>query len=160
MLDKMRPLACRVFILVVTHLVACNEPVPVHLSAIGDDADDEELVVEAFDTLGLPFEFTNRVRGTIHLTLIDPPVDQTHGGGVTAVRSRCHNAVVAQRRVRTIAHELGHALGLDHTCEAPCPDEHMDFLMNGEWGEGAGISLSDEEFDELDRGRRRLTRCR
>lgn len=137
---------------------ACGEPVPICLSSLPTEPGDKHLVRAAAAILNVEVEFTERVRGTIHLTLAE--LDAGRGGGVTSVNTRCVKAVTANREVRTVAHEFGHALGLQHTCEAPCPESEFENLMNGEWGVGAGVELSEEQLDNIDRGRRRLTRCR
>ncbi|MEM6990112.1 MAG: reprolysin-like metallopeptidase [Myxococcota bacterium] len=139
----------------------CGEPVPVALTSLGAGMDDdEELVDEAFAILGLPWEPTKRTRGTVHLTLVGEaglPLEDKQGK--TVLRTfRCIKSVVATRHARAIAHELGHALGLDHSCEEPCPDELADNLMAGVFS--LGSDLNDEQYDELERGRRRLTSCR
>ena len=142
--------------------LACAEPVPIALSALRHDEGDTALVDEAVAILGVEWEPSTRSRGTVHLTLIDgDPSDTTQfdSAGVTVIgQRRCWKAVIALRHPTIVAHELGHALGLDHVCEAPCPSELAENLMNGETS--LGTELSDEQTETIDRERGRLTRCR
>ena len=139
----------------------CAEPVPIDLSTVpldSDDTDYEGLVDEAFGLLGLPFELTSRTRGTIHLAVVH--IDgEPHGGVTTLVGPRCWKSVTANASAVAIAHEVAHALGLDHVCEGEdCTAEHQDNLMNGTLA--GGTELTDAQLEDLERGRRRLTRCR
>lgn len=150
-----------VIALAVLLLGGCAEPVPVDLSTVpldSDDTDYEGLVDDAFDILGLPFEFTSRTRGTIHLAVVHIE-GEPHGGVTTLVGPRCWKSVTANASAVAIAHEVGHALGLDHVCEgSDCTTEHSDNLMNGTLA--GGTELTDAQLEDLEQGRRRLSRCR
>ena len=137
---------------------ACGEAVPVQLNAIEPADGDEELIEDAFAILGQPFEFSNRRRGTINIVLVDLSEDR-RGGRTIGREIRCYKALVASRHASTIAHELGHLLGLGHTCEPPdCDADDATNLMSGD--ERNDDLLTEEQMSELDKGRRRLTHCR
>jgi len=147
--------------LLATLCFGCAEPVPIDLSTVpldSDETDYERLVDDAFGILGLPFEFTSRTRGTIHLAVVHIE-GEPHGGVTTLVGPRCWKSVTANASAVAIAHEVAHALGLDHVCDGDeCTADHADNLMNGTLA--GGIELTDAQLEDLEDGRLRLTRCR
>ena len=153
--------------LIVLAAIACGEPVPVRIVVLDvEHEDDKQLVADAFDILGLGFEFSKE-RGSIRIGLFgEPRVDE--GGSAILVEPRCRKAVVSARWADSVAHEVAHALGLRHICgpfsaedegvAVECTEEHAGNLMHGELI--TGTDLNDEQIDELEKGRRRLTACR
>jgi len=140
----------------------CGQPVPVQ---IRDSPGDAALVDDAFSLLGLEYEFSDRVRGTIYIALYDELDPESRGQ--TLRRARCYKAIVAERHPWVIAHEISHALGLDH-CRATCEPgnlmywEYSDYPKKEEWEDALelGAELNAGQLDELERGRRQLVSCR
>lgn len=103
------------------------------------------------------------MRGTIELHLVDEQEDPDFGGITLLVSRRCITAVVSSRSPEHIAHEVFHALvsNTDHACDYPdCPDELLDNLMISGDAPVIGRELTESQEEELERGYRRLTRCR
>jgi len=138
-------------------------PVPVDLTSLREDPGDEALVDDAFEILGLAWEPSTIARGTIDLHLVDSQDGDDFGGGTLLFSPRCHKAVVSIRVAENIAHEVFHALvsNIDHVCDYPdCPDELLDNLMISGDAPAIGRDLTEAQRDDLERGYRRLTRCR
>ena len=155
-LATVKPLGQLVFALAFAS--GCGEPLPIQIGSLRHDPGDEALVDEAVAMLGLEWEHSTKLRGTIVLALVDPAGNETNAGLALIQNKRCYKAAISLREPRFVAHEIGHLLGLDHVCEAPCPDELSDNLMNGEMA--LGNELTEDQFDDLDKGRRILTHCR
>ena len=145
-------------------LMGCaGGPVPIDLTSLREDPGDEALVDDAFEILGLPWERSTIGRGTIDVHLVDEPDDAEIGGTTLLVTPRCFKAVASVRSPEHIAHEVFHALvsNGDHVCDYPdCPDELLDNLMISGDAPVIGRELTQPQEDELERGYRRLTRCR
>jgi len=150
-------------------VVGCGEPLPVQIHtgyASPGAEEDEALVDEAMELLGVPWKLVDYERGAVHIALTDGE------DAFFYATTRCTMHVTAIRSARSIAHEVGHALWLPHTCRSPddpleddeelreCGVDDLDFLMNGWAGEGAGVELTEDERDQLDRGRRKIAGCR
>lgn len=148
------------YLLLILLLVACSEPIPISVSSLRPDDGDTALVDEAVAILGIAWEPSRRSYGIISLTLVD---DQGAGAsdGVSTIRkARCRKAAVAVRAPTFVAHELYHVLtGEAHVCEGEdCDGQWEDNLMRGV--DPLGVELTENQFDALEKGRRRLTRCR
>ena len=157
-----------------TLLLGCGQPVPVNVLAIdrndgpggAPSAEDLELFEEAQAILGVEFEWSTREYGTIVVSLVSEPAPTGLGG--TGVGPRfCRPSVVSLRDARTIAHEVGHILGLPHICDdgddtdpPACTDEHVGNLMHGLRGPREWVDLNDDQQEEIEKGRRRITACR
>jgi len=146
-------------------LTACRggRTVPIRVLGLPEKQDsDERLIAEAFAILDLDYEHSVRSRGTIHISLIDLNFEVDAPGtsvGQTLLERRCSKALVAQRDPIYVAHEVGHVLGLGHVCESSdCGPEDDGNLMHG--GNAAGTELTEGQFDDLDKGSRKLNRCR
>ena len=165
MLEKHRaPMRRLCFFLAAVSSGCAGGPVPVQITSLRQDENDDLLMDEAFGILGLTWEHSDVVRGTLHIHLVDDPpsLDDLDFGGITMiVKPRCHKAVVARRTPNNIAHEVVHALQRDakHVCEDPCPPELADNLMAGAT-QTLGSELTSEQMDEIERGYNRFTRCR
>lgn len=145
--------------LAATLCCACGEPLPISVSALREDEGDTALVDEAVGILGMEWELSRKARGTIHLTLVDADPSDIDFLGLTPLNGpRCFRTAVVRRNAVSIAHELGHLLGLDHVCEMPCPDSAGENLMRGDID--AGTELSEDQLETIDKERRRITHCR
>ena len=130
-------------------LTGCAEPLPVHVL----DHDELPLEVEdACEILGLLCESDpDHDYGTITIELVDPaPPEELVVRGSTAGGGTCSPSMWVEPDAKLIAHELGHALGLEHR-------HATDGLM---LAVRPGLELSDEEMDEIERGGNRLVGCR
>ena len=137
---------------------ACSEkPLPLRVTTLRDDPNDETVVDEAVAILGHTWEPTHSAVVVTEVVLTEP--DGEIGGLTFTAVNPCIKGVLAIRNPVSLAHELGHAYGLDHVCEGEdCTAEHQDNLMNGTLA--GGTELTDAQLEDLERGRRRLTRCR
>lgn len=138
----------RVLVLVAALVGGCAEPLPVHVL----DHDDIPLEVEdACEIIGLLCESDDHDYGTITIELVPlTPSGTLRVRGVTEGGGSCSPEIWVEPVPRLIAHELAHALGLEHR-------ESEDGLMRAV---RQGDELSDDEQDEIERGGNRLVGCR
>jgi hypothetical protein len=132
-------------------LPACAEALPINVrdeSGVESLRDLPPVVEDACDVLGLLCEAVDHEYGAITLDLIETD-DRVRGrSGGTGV---CSPWAWAAPDIEIVAHELGHVLGLDHV------DGRPDALMAPS---PYALELTDDEFDEIERGGNRLVGCR
>lgn len=88
--------------------------------------------------LDIPIAVDNRRDGEGQITIFaSPSREGAHILGFAAVTEGCRRAVFAELDPQVIAHELGHALGLDHT-----PSDQTNLMFPTDAG---GIELTPEQ---------------
>jgi hypothetical protein len=133
----------RLFVLIVL-LAACEEEpygrsdvIPVHAVPFLEPH-SAEVLAEAEDILGMEFEFEPIGAGGAVVLFRATSEDGRHSGGETYVHS-CAPVAWALDIDRSVAHEVGHALGLDHVDD---PDNLM-------WPRLAGSDLTEDQIDTM-----------
>lgn len=139
-----------VVLAVLAVLSGCGEPLPINVGA-------DELPIEVEDAceiLGLECEAVGDTYGAIELELVAlTPPGPPRVRGVTSDGGSCSPSIWVEPDARLIAHELGHALGLEHVDADDVPGGLMLAMR-------PGLELSDEEMDDIERGGNRLVGCR
>lgn len=147
-------------------LGGCGQPVPIKIGGGGERGtsastheDDLRVIAEVSAILDLPLEITDRRYGSIVVHFRDA-IDTDPRGSILLQRP-CLKIVTTNRDSGPAAHEVAHALGLEHVCEGEdCADEETDNLMAVNITGVLGLELTAEQHDDLARGQRRLTACR
>jgi hypothetical protein len=137
-----------------TALAGCDsETIPVHLVEFDDLVEDRALVEEAAAILGLEARFVTWEYGAVQLTLRDGCNHERGecGRASTPLTPLCHNLWAwSERKVETVAHELGHQLGLADV-------GHTTNLM---FTAAEDVDLTDEQLDTLRDRAAFLNACR
>lgn len=143
----MRYLGAALLLLTLVIPAGCSAVLPVNLVYPQDG--DRELVERAGEILGVPIEFRDKEYGAVTLALADELGPNLDGWGeIGGWRDReCNYVAFAERNVLTIAHELGHTMGLRHT-------ESGLMIHNATESE-----LTDEQLDTIERSAELLYAC-
>lgn len=106
-----------------TAAAGCGEALPLYVvdgaeaEAGHVDAQTRAMLEDAGALLGVPIELVSDKRGAVVIEVVD--VQSKENEGRMLLRQRCRRIVRAERGAVTIAHELGHALYLDHIEDDP-----------------------------------------
>lgn len=125
----------------------CGEALPIHVvdgaAPKGGmvDAETTALLEDAAGLLGLTFELVDDKRGAVVLELVD--VQSKENEGRQYLRQRCRRIVRAERGPVTIAHEIGHALYLDHI------DDDPENIMSPTIDRETSVWLEDWQLDTV-----------
>lgn len=125
-------------------LTGCGEPTTVRVYA---ERDATLVLEEAGALLGLQLA---RGDGPIILELVDPAPGEPSGR--LLARRSCLRVLRASYQPIVVAHELGHAFGLDHV------DEPTNIMAP--YTDANSIDLQDGQREKLLDAARRLSRCR
>jgi hypothetical protein len=149
---------CRTIALVLAASLAgaCDDHVvPVRLSAAGSDGpvlDPSPRAMEALagaeEILGLEFVIWDHAYGSVTIDLVD--VVEGESLGKALLHRRCARVLRANYNPVVIAHEVGHALGLEHTTE---PGNLM-------FADPESTDVTEAQFDTMLRHAAQVRSCR
>ena len=150
---------------------ACSEkPLPLRVTTLRDDPNDETVVDEAVAILGHTWEPTHSAVVVTEVVLTEP--DGEIGGLTFTAVNPCIKGVLAIRNPVSLAHELGHAYGLDHVCDPDdcemhfcfgirkCTDDDETNLMHPFAQGHGGTDLTMDQQETIDGRVRRQSRCK
>jgi hypothetical protein len=126
--------------------MACATSVPVRAVSELPRAEVSALLADAGDILGLQLEETSRASGSITLDIHESPGAYR---GRNLIRQGCRRASWASPDAEVIAHEIAHALGLDHV------DDRHNLMAPS----GSGLDLTSEQHATMEREAWRLSAC-
>lgn len=121
-------------------LCACAEPLPLRVRTLDNSQPVTvlpDVVVDACEILGVACEATDRGYGSITLDLIPIPSGRVRGRSQAQL---CRRLIWVDPTPLRIAHELGHALELDHV------DDRSNLMhINAK-----DTELTDEQLDRIE----------
>jgi hypothetical protein len=149
-MDGMRCLA------IAALLAGCSETLSLRVTSARSDVRDgvirdpspemRDLLDDALGRLGVEYDLTSKVAGSVTIDLVE--VAEGEPKGRTMIRSGCQRALRSPHDSMILAHEIGHALGLEHV-------DDTGNLMHADGGEW----LDDWQVDDLLTDARKLSRC-
>lgn len=137
---------------------SCSQAVPVYLTS--SDAThgklterSEKLLDESFEFWGLEWEPSDMLYGSVYIALVDvdEPVTNYEGAAIQEVLT-CRRTLWSNFDRDILAHELGHAFGLDHV-------DDKNNIMYPRVPDGPP-ETTDEQWDLVQNGVDRFLLCR
>ena len=115
------------------------------------DPDELAMIDDASALLGLEIDLTERTFGAVEIELLDvAPGERAFGRNYR--NGFCFDSRRASRFAPHVAHEIAHALGLEHTSDVDDPDGTAENLMSrciDPHSDPADYVLNDDQFHEL-----------
>lgn len=135
----------RLALLLLATLTGCGDVLYVRAHSHNEDDDLERALDGASEIFGIPMEIGEE--GPIIWESVR--VQDPYPAGRYIYGGRCGRVIRSPPISVFLAHEIGHALGLDHVTEEP---NLMTPSANG-------LDLTDEQLDAAERKARQLRRC-
>lgn len=136
----------RALLILALSLSACAVSIPVRVASELPESATDVLLSDASEILGIPIATTTRSSGSITLDIHESPGLYR---GRNLIRHGCRRASWASPDAEVIAHEIAHALGLDH----------VNDTANLMAPSGTGTALTEAQGATMEREAGVLLRC-
>ena len=131
-------------------LTGCSgDVIPVHVYGLDDEA-REDLLAGVEEEIGFAVEDVGGDYGAIKIKIV-PETEDLEFWGHTIDVNGCRRRIWAIERPRSVAHEIGHVLGLEHVDDADTYNLMQRYAFSSE--------LSPKQRDKVRRNIRLLDAC-
>lgn len=136
----------RALLILALSLSACAVSIPVRVASELPESATDLLLADASELLGIPIATTDDSHGSITLDIHESPGIYR---GRNLIRKGCRRASWASPDAEVIAHEIAHALGLDHV------DDPHNLMARS----GSGVELTEAQVATMERQAGVLLAC-